>query len=80
MYTEIGRMMFDLVAELLVGIDADDEDMKKTLFADFKVFVDGLFSIPVPLSFCKYGKALTARGKQVSVKARTSIVCRRGLY
>lgn len=57
-YPELRNYTFDVASNLLIGTDTSSEANITQLFKDW---CDGLFSIPLPLPWTKFGRALHCR-------------------
>ena len=57
-YPELRKYTFDVACKLLVGTDASSDSHFGELF---ETWCDGLFSVPLPLPWTKFGRALHCR-------------------
>ena len=57
-YPELRNLTLDIACELFVGIE---EGSRRSLGHNFETWVQGLFSIPLPLPWTVFGKSLKAR-------------------
>jgi len=57
-YPELRKYTFDVACKLLVGIDSAADSHFGEWFEDYS---DGLFTIPLPLPWTKFGRALRSR-------------------
>ncbi|OKH21447.1 cytochrome P450 [Hydrococcus rivularis NIES-593] len=71
-YPELRNYTFDIASNLLVGTDGGSETRLSKLFEDWCA---GLFSIPIPLPWTSFGKALRCRVEML--KEIEKIVLRR---
>lgn len=57
-YPELRNYTFDVASNLLVGTEFSSQTLASKLFKDW---CDGLFTIPIPLPWTKFGRALHCR-------------------